>query len=549
MRLVSLLVLLAIAPALRAQPVPGTCTLGRAEATLAVGRVEAALFNTGALFFGGSRTNGDGYLVPRATGKSPVFAASLWLGGTVGGQLRVAAARYTNYNFWPGPLGDGGVAPADCAPYDRIDTVSRADVAAYLRSGALTDDLRDWPASLGAPVLDGDGIAGNYDLAAGDQPALRGDVASWWIMNDVGGVHVGTATPALGVEVRAEAFGFDDLPLSATTFYRYTFTNRTADTIEALYAGVWVDSEVGGARDDHVGTDTTSSMAYSYNADNDDEVYGIPPAIGIQVASGPVGAPNRRDDDRDGTVDESGERLGATASMYFNSGSPAAVSDPTTGRQTYNYLLGLWADGSTKRDIGSGYAQTAGTVTPFAFAGDPVTRQRWSELNNGTATPVNAPGDRRMTVMTGPFRLGPGASETVVFAVPFAQGISNLDSVTRLRILAGGIRNLYADGGIEAVRVLPGAAPPVSDAVRLGFPSPNPFTSRAVVRYEMPTGTRLRATLHDVLGRRLAVLVDGETAAPTGEIAVDGRGLAPGVYRVRVSVPAGERIVTLVRAQ
>ncbi len=64
------------------------------------------------------------------------------------------------------------VDPADCSPFDRIYTVSRDDVAAYYRTGVATDDLRDWPAALGAPVLDGDGDPANYDLAAGDQPAI-----------------------------------------------------------------------------------------------------------------------------------------------------------------------------------------------------------------------------------------------------------------------------------------------------------------------------------------------------------------------------------------
>ena len=43
------------------------------------------------------------------------------------------------------------------------------------------------------------------------------------------------------------------------------------------------------------------------------------------------------------------------------------------------------------------------------------------------------------------------------------------------------------------------------------------------------------------------MLTDGPTLAPEGEITVDGAGLAPGVYRVRVVVPGAERFVTLVR--
>ena len=83
---------------------PGTCELGVAQGDLDVNEVFARVFNTGALFFGNETTAGDGYLVPKTSGKSPVFAASFWIGGKVNDELRVAAARYTRYEFWPGLL-------------------------------------------------------------------------------------------------------------------------------------------------------------------------------------------------------------------------------------------------------------------------------------------------------------------------------------------------------------------------------------------------------------------------------------------------------------
>ena len=551
MRLAPLAVLLLASAALQAQPVPGTCTPGRAEAALRLTRLEASVFNTGSLFFGGSTTGG--YLVPRGTRKSPIFAAGLYLGGTVGGQPRVAAARYSDVHFWPGPLGPDArpVNPADCSPYDRIYSVTRQDVQDFLRTGVATADLRDWPAALGAPVLDGDGVAGNYDLAAGDQPALRGDAVSWWLMNDVGNNHLSTNTPPLGVEVRVEAYGFDSLPLAETTFYRYTVTNRTSEPIEQMYAAMFADPDLGNQTDDYVGTDTTTGMAYAYNADDDDEGgigYGAaPPAFGVQFASGPVGLPNGRDDDHDGTIDEPGERLGMTASSYFIGGPDGAMGVPTLGTQIYRHMQGLWNDGSPKRTFGSGYGQTRGAVTPFMYPGDPVAGEAWSESNNGTASPQNPRGDRLMVASMGAFRLGPGESETFTVAMPYARGASNLDSVRRLRLLASDIRALFASGESETQPVGNALLPEPLQTIQFGRPSPNPFSDRATVRYEMPAGTPLRATLHDVLGRRLAVLHDGPTEANEGEIAVDGAGLAAGVYQVRVTVPGAGRVVTLVR--
>ena len=53
------------------------------------------------------------------------------MGGRVDGELRVAGATYSDFEFWPGPLDPATgrpVNPADCSAYDRIWKVSRGDV-------------------------------------------------------------------------------------------------------------------------------------------------------------------------------------------------------------------------------------------------------------------------------------------------------------------------------------------------------------------------------------------------------------------------------------
>ncbi len=547
MRLAALLVLLLAACAAHAQPEPGTCRTGVSEDSLTVNDVAARVFNTGSLFFGNTTTNGTGYLVPKDTGRSPVFAASLWLGGTVGGQLRVAGATYSGFSFWPGPLSDDArpIDPSDCSAYDRIYTVSRADVAAYYATGRATDNLRDWPYGLGAPVLDGDGVAGNYNLAGGDQPAVRGDETAWWVMNDVGGPH-SYGTPPMGVEVRVEAFALARVPLHQTTFYRYTFTNRTAETIDSVYTGLWTDTDLGGSSDDYLGSDTTASMGYTYNADDSDLEYGVPPAFGVQVAEGPIGYANGRDDDGDGATDEPGERLGMTAAMQQFDG---CTFEACNGAGQYRFMRGLWGDGSVVRERGFGYEQpVSAPVTTFSFNGDPVLNRPWSEVNPGPGLPPSPTYERRFVTSTGPFRLLPGQSETVLFALPFAQGTTNLDSITRLRGVAAAARAVVRAGALDPVRV-DGTVPvaPPDQRISLSVPSPNPFTDRASVTVRAPSGTAVRATLHDVLGRVVAVLHDGPTGGAETEVRVPGAGLAPGVYLVRVVVPAGERTVPLFR--
>ena len=398
-------------------------------------------------------------------------------------------------------------------------------------------------------MLDGDGVAGNYNLAGGDQPALRGDDAAWWLMNDVGSVQA--ASLPLGVEVRVEAYSSNAVPLAETTFYRYTITNRTAAVIDSVYAALFVDADLGSAVDDLVGSDTLAGMAYTYNADNVDGLFGnatdyglAPPAVGVQVLRGPVGLPNGRDDDLDGTVDEPGERVGATAAPPISASTFSGTSTPRTPRELMRRFQGLWNDGSPVREWGNGYGQTRGRVTRFAFSGDPVTGTGW--IDGADLLP---PADQRMVVSTGPFQLAPGTSETITFAIPYARGSSNLDSIRRLRVLARDLRTLFPDEEAMVVPVSNSSTAPISQEIGLSRPFPNPTPGRAVVTYEMPAGTVLRATLHDVLGRELAVLHDGPTVAAAGELVVDGSRLSPGVYRVRVVVPAGEQTLQLVVAR
>ncbi len=433
--LLLLLALVAGAADVRAQAAPqvGSCSLGTAEASLDVNNVFGAVFNTGSLFFGNTLTNGDGYLVPKATGRSPIFASGIWVGGKVGGQLRVAGARYTNFNFWPGPLDAATgrpVNPASCRAYDRIYSVKRDDIRAYEAGGQFSQDLTDWPYQLGAPVVDGDNNPNNYNLAGGDRPDIIGDQGIWWVMNDVGGAHAGTNTPPLGIEVQVLAFAFARADaLGSTTFYKYKIINKSGSAIQDTYISVFSDPDLGNAADDYVGSDTQAGLGYVYNADNDDEGstgYGLnPPAVGYDFFQGPI-VPDRNGD---GIADT----LGTTAFSYFiNGSSNPATTDPSTGILIYNFQQGLWGDGSEMRAFGTGFQQTQGEVTKFAFPGDPVAGQTWSEPNNGTATP-NTKGDRRLVVHTGPFTLENGSAQDIVFGVVYARGTSNLNSITALR--------------------------------------------------------------------------------------------------------------------
>ena len=66
---------------------------------------------------------------------------------------------------------------------------------------------------------------------------------------------------------------------------------------------------------------------------------------------------------------------------------------------------------------------------------------------------------------------------------------------------------------------------------------PNPARDYATIELgQAAVGESVRVTVHDLLGRTVAVLHDG--VAPSAPLQLDTRGLAPGSYLVRVAATA-----------
>ncbi|GAB5536671.1 MAG: hypothetical protein Rubg2KO_29200 [Rubricoccaceae bacterium] len=543
-----------VASSVHAQAV-GSCVTGTAQRVLENSVLQVSVFNTGGLFFGGSTTSGDGYLIPKQNGVSPLFAAGLWLGGRVDGELRVAGARYGGYDFWPGPLEDAERLPADCSAHDRIYVVSREDIRQYYITGTATDDLRDWPHQLGAPVIDGDGDSTNYDLRAGDQPELIGDMAAWWVMNDAGNDH-NPGLP-LGVEVRVHAFvygtatpGVINPVLSQTSFYRYEIVNRAGRPIEQMYATLFSDPDLGDAGDDYIGTDTLRHMVFVYNDSNEDSAYGTaPPALGIQILRGPIGLANGRDDNFDGVVDEPDEEMRATSSGTFIGGGPDGTSDPGLPSQYYNYMQGFWGNGTPYYEYRTGFQQAASgaRTTRFVYAGDPVTESFWSEVNSDGNGTHNPQGDRRMLVSTGPFRLEPDSSIVLLVAMPYGQGTDHLNSISEMRGYASTLQRVAAAGAFVSSYPVPGAPQPSKPSPKSPllptWVRPNPTSGTAEAMLTLRSEAYVRVTIFDTLGRQVQRLVDG--VLPEGETAlVIPEGLVPGTYALRVEVPGAVKMLT-----
>jgi hypothetical protein len=84
-------------------------------------------------------------------------------------------------------------------------------------------------------------------------------------------------------------------------------------------------------------------------------------------------------------------------------------------------------------------------------------------------------------------------------------------------------------------QALASAGPDLPRAYALHAARPNPFADRTTLGYDLPAATRVRLAVYDVLGREVAVLVDGEVAAGRHAAVLDAGTLASGLYVCRLT--------------
>jgi len=330
-----------------------------------------------------------GFIYPKGSTKTAVFAAGPWIGAKVNGQVRIAVGEYSQ-EFVPGPMVNG-TFQTDSPRFKNYKIVRGKTTAA---------DYLNWPVDQGAPV----------DSAG--KPALLGDAMIWSVYNDADpSAHNNAAgfTQPLGVEIQQSTFAFNRSgALGNIIFVRYKMINKGGNQLDSMYVSAWADPDLGGFTDDFVGCDTTRSMGYVYNATATDQQYGgTPPAVGFDFFRGPIvpsGTPGVND------------TLGMTSFNKYTNGT-----DPQNAGETYNYMMGLYPDG-TPVHVND---DTLQAITTFQVSGNPVSPSSgWLDSN---------PGDRRLQLSSGPFSMAPGDSQEVTIAIIVGQGTDNLSSVTDLK--------------------------------------------------------------------------------------------------------------------
>lgn len=135
-----------------------------------------------------------------------------------------------------------------------------------------------------------------------------------------------------------------------------------------------------------------------------------------------------------------------------------------------------------------------------------------------------AAGDTRNQLTAGPFALAAG--DTLRFGVAFLAA----DDLTQLQAAAQQARTVWGNFTTSVAQLDLGV--PAEFEVAQNYP--NPFNPSTVIRFGLPTESRVSVTIYDQLGREVSTLVNGSLSAGVHEARWDASGMASGLYFFRI---------------
>jgi hypothetical protein len=210
-----------------------------------------------------------------------------------------------------------------------------------------------------------------------------------------------------------------------------------------------------------------------------------------------------------------------TSATRWRRVTPVAMSGNTvTGVDIYVREIPGWL---------RGYASIMGQI---AVSGGPVSAAAGTIVYATTGSTVAGYGIADATGRYVLFGVAPG-TYTVYADLP---GTESLDSKTATVSYSGtGIPlGAVVDLSLSVVTDVEAAADrPVDFTLAQNYP--NPFNPSTIISYQLPTAGHVDLRVYDVLGREVAVLVNGVQTAGTHSVTFNASSLATGVYMYRLT--------------
>ena len=158
----------------------------------------------------------------------------------------------------------------------------------------------------------------------------------------------------------------------------------------------------------------------------------------------------------------------------------------------------------------------------------------WQVLEPLEGYPVAPGGDRPLSEEPSFEPVGSGTRDQYVFDLGRWAGETvrmRLDFAAAHRL---GSEDRWAVGQFETIQIAGEQSLDPDRTLTLFSNFPDPVSATSTFHYRIPERGRVRAEVYDVLGRRVAVLLDEEREAGTHGLSVRAEGWAPGRYFLRI---------------
>jgi hypothetical protein len=150
---------------------------------------------------------------------------------------------------------------------------------------------------------------------------------------------------------------------------------------------------------------------------------------------------------------------------------------------------------------------------------------KWDYMNAGTTdTAITSPMDASIMITTGPFDIAPGDSVVAAFAIMGGTSLTDIRANADAAIVRySSMVSVDDDNTIK----------PESFSLLQNYP--NPFNASTTIRFNLAGESRVKLETFDLLGRKVATLVDGRLGAGIHSVVWDCKEIPSGVYFYRLS--------------
>jgi hypothetical protein len=135
-----------------------------------------------------------------------------------------------------------------------------------------------------------------------------------------------------------------------------------------------------------------------------------------------------------------------------------------------------------------------------------------------------------MIVNTGHFTLLENEPVTIIIGYTIGHGTDAKNSVTKGKLFSQYASEFYQSNFENTLVSVDDDKSVVPDDLKLFQNYPNPFNPSTKISWQSPVGSWQTIKVFDVLGRKVATLVDEYRNAGSYEVEFDAAGLASGIY-------------------